>query len=173
MPNEHVLHNQLLTGQEILEAEWKEADVLWCSMLTKANSLPISPGGFNMMSCIMDWNTRWLYSWHMIGLDSEEEAFDIILITHPASVEKLPKVENIEEKDLLTIRSALRYQRTLTLGLPDLANAFGGSSPLSQVLFPMSIQPPGLSERDHRYDRYLNSQECLFNPAASFLMKYR
>ena len=29
------------------------------------------------------------------------------------------------------------------------------------------------TERDHRYDKYLNSQECLFNPAASFLLKYR
>ena len=33
------------TGQEILEAEWKEADALWSSTLTKANSLHISPGG--------------------------------------------------------------------------------------------------------------------------------
>ena len=33
--------------------------------------------------------------------------------------------------------------------------------------------PPACSERDHRYDPYLNSQECLFNQAASFLLKYR
>ena len=46
----------------------------------------------------MDWNDRWLYSWHMIGLDSEAEAFDIILITHPASVEKLPKVGMIDKQ---------------------------------------------------------------------------
>lgn len=30
-----------------------------------------------------------------------------------------------------------------------------------------------LSERDQRYDNYLNSQECLFNPQAEFLLKYR
>ena len=34
----------------------------------------------------------------MIGLDSEAEAFDIILITHPASVEKLPKVGMIDKQ---------------------------------------------------------------------------
>ena len=38
----------------------------------------------------------------MIGLDSEKEAFDIILITHPASVDKLPKVRMMDnQRDLL------------------------------------------------------------------------
>ena len=35
---------------------------------------------------------RWLYTWHKIGLDSKDEAFDIILMTHPESVKKLPEV---------------------------------------------------------------------------------
>ena len=83
----------------------------------------------------MDWNDRWLYSWHMIGLDSEAEAFDIILITHPASVEKLPKVGMIDKQRpiLETNRSALKYHRTLTLSQQDLGDAFGGSSALCQV----------------------------------------
>ena len=42
-------------------------------------------------------NVRWLYSWHKIGLDTDVEAFDIILMTHPASVKKLPKVGTIGE----------------------------------------------------------------------------
>ena len=42
-------------------------------------------------------NVRWLYSWHKIGLDTDVEAFDIILMTHPASVKKLPKVGKIGE----------------------------------------------------------------------------
>ena len=45
----------------------------------------------------MLWNVRWLYSWHKIGLDTDVEAFDIILMTHPASVKKLPKVGTIGE----------------------------------------------------------------------------
>ena len=86
-------------------------------------------------SNIMEWNGRWLHSWHTIGLDSELEAFDIILITHPKSVKKLPKVSMIDKKDPLkeTDRSALKYHWTLILGHQDLGDAFGGSSALCQV----------------------------------------
>ena len=31
----------------------------------------------------------------------------------------------------------------------------------------------GIAERDHRYDNYLNSQECLVNSKADFLQHYR
>ena len=31
----------------------------------------------------------------------------------------------------------------------------------------------GISYRDHRYDNYLNSQECLVHPTASFLREYK
>ena len=94
-----MLSKTSFTGQETLKAEQKEADVPLCSMLTKANSLPTSPGELSDLPdmFVMSWNStsRWLHSWHMIGLDSEAEAFDIILITHPASVKKLPKVRMI------------------------------------------------------------------------------
>ena len=33
----------------------------------------------------------WLYAWRFIGLDSAEQRFDLVLMTHPATVEKLPQ----------------------------------------------------------------------------------
>ena len=92
---------------------------------------------------IMEWNGRWLHSWHMIGLDSEAEAFDIILITHPVSVKKLPKVRMIDKQRpiLETNRSALKYHRTLTLSQQDLGDAFGGSSALCQVPLSPASRP--------------------------------
>ena len=129
----------------------------------------------------MEWNGRWLYSWHMIGLDSEVEAFDIILITHPISVKKLPKVRTIDKQ-----RPIIRNQQEC-VEVPldfdpqsagpgqclwrELTPLSGTSSAMSPALY--LTCPPSHPERDHKYDRYLNSQECLSNPAASFLLKYK
>jgi len=89
----------------------------------------------------------WMFTWKKIGLDAEEEAFDIILLTHPKSISKLPKeCKKIEE-------------------------SFDPESPgPGQCLF-KELLP--ISERDHKYDNYLNSQECLFNEASSFLKSYK
>ena len=90
----------------------------WCVSLTKS------------WCNIMEWNGRWLYSWHMIGLDSEVEAFDIILLTHPVSVKKLPKVRTVDKQRPIIRnqhRSALKYHWILILSQQDLANAFGES----------------------------------------------
>lgn len=88
-----------------------------------------------------------MFTWRQIGLDSEKEAFDIILMTHPESINKLP---------------------------PDCVQVpedFDPTAPgVGQCLF-RELVP--ISERNHRYDNYLNSQECLFNPAASFLKLYK
>ena len=107
-------------------------------MLTRGSSSPTSPGGsLTQQWCnIIEWIVRWLHSWHMIGLDSAEEAFDIILMTHPVSVKKLPTVRVIDNQGFLwyeTFRSASKYQWTLTHSQQDLAVAFGGSSGLYQV----------------------------------------
>ena len=32
----------------------------------------------------------WIFAWRFIGLDSVDEAFDLILMTHPATISKLP-----------------------------------------------------------------------------------
>ena len=91
--------------------------------------------------------TWWIYTWKVIGLDAEEEAFDIILMTHPESITKLPM-----ECDRID-------------------NDFDPEAPgPGRCLYKELV---GVSERDPRYDKYLNSQECLFNPAASFLQHYR
>jgi len=98
-------------------------------------------GGF------LSYLTWWIFTWRQIGLDSEEAAFDIVLMTHPKSVEKLPVNCTKVPED---------YN-------PDIP---GPGKCLYRELSP-------LSERDHRYDNYLNSQEALFNPSASFLLKYK
>ena len=43
-------------------------------------------------SGFLSYLTWWLFAWRQIGLDGQEESFDVILLTHPASVDKLPKV---------------------------------------------------------------------------------
>jgi len=89
----------------------------------------------------------WMFTWKKIGLNVEEEAFDIILLTHPKSVGKLPKeCKKIEDN----------FD-------PDLP---GPGQCLFKELLP-------ISERDHKYDNYLNSQECLFNNASMFLRSYK
>ena len=175
-----MLSKTSFTGQETLKAEQKEADVPWCSTLTKANSLPTSPGELSDLPdmFVMSWNStsRWLHSWHMIGLDSEAEAFDIILITHPASVKKLPKVRIIGQKQRPIVGN---QQECVEVPLDFDPQSSGPGRCLWRALTPLSgtslltCPPACCLERDHRYDRYLNSQECLFNPAASFLQKYR
>lgn len=92
--------------------------------------------------------TWWLYTWAKIGLDSEKEAFDIVLLTHPKSVSKLPSDCHVIEDSF------------------DPGLAVGPGRCLYKPLVP-------LSERNYKYDNYLNSQECLFNPAAAFLLSYR
>ena len=39
---------------------------------------------------VMDYVRWWIYTWTEIGLDSVDEAFDIVMMTHPAMVSKLP-----------------------------------------------------------------------------------
>jgi hypothetical protein len=89
----------------------------------------------------------WLFTWQAIELDSARAAFDIVLMVHPASVALLPAA----------------CQPPPPGWEP---RAPGPGRCLWRELVP-------LSERDHRYDSYLNSQECLFNPAAAFLQHYR
>eukprot|EP00092_Neocalanus_flemingeri_P005814 GFUD01006258.1.p1 GENE.GFUD01006258.1~~GFUD01006258.1.p1 ORF type:complete len:628 (-),score=188.16 GFUD01006258.1:577-2460(-) len=91
--------------------------------------------------------TWWMFTWKKIGLDAEEEAFDIILLTHPKSINKLPK-ECRKIDDQFDPEAA------------------GPGQCLFKELLP-------ISERDHKYDNYLNSQECLFNNASNFLKSYK
>ena len=32
----------------------------------------------------------WLYAWRLAGLDTADQAMDVVLFTHPASVSRLP-----------------------------------------------------------------------------------
>ena len=38
----------------------------------------------------MDYVRWWIFAWRFIGLDIVDEAFDLILMTHPAIISKLP-----------------------------------------------------------------------------------
>ena len=33
----------------------------------------------------------WIYSWKFIGLNTAEEAFDLVMMTHPLAIENLPE----------------------------------------------------------------------------------
>ena len=33
----------------------------------------------------------WVYSWRFIGLDTAEEAFDLVMMVHPLAIENLPE----------------------------------------------------------------------------------
>jgi len=89
----------------------------------------------------------WMFTWKKIGLDAEEEAFDIILFTHPKSTSKLPKeCKKVEE-------------------------SFDPESPGPGQCLYKELLP--ISERDNKFDKYLNSQECLFNEASRFLRSYK
>ena len=90
----------------------------------------------------------WLYAWRLAGLDTADQAMDVVLFTHPASVARLPA-------------DCVRVTEQFDPG------AAGPGQCLYRALVP-------LSERNPKYDHYLNSQECLANPAASgFLKRYR
>merc|ERR1719483_168253 len=91
--------------------------------------------------------TWWLFTWRKIGLNTEKEAFDIILLTHPTSINKLPK-------------ECKKIDAQFDPKAP------GPGQCLFKELLP-------ISERDHKYDNYLNSQECLFNNVSIFLKSYK
>ena len=89
----------------------------------------------------------WMFTWKKIGLDEKEEAFDIILLTHPKSISQLPK------------------------GCKKIEESFDPESPGPGQCLYKELLP--ISERDHKYDNYLNSQESLFNEASRFLKSYK
>ena len=79
-------------------------------------------------------------------MDSAEQRFDLVLMTHPATVEKLP-----QDCQLVTESYRTNY-----------------SGP-GQCLYKPYL---GISHRDKSYDRYMNSQECLYGPGSEFLSQY-
>ena len=88
----------------------------------------------------------WIYTWRFIGLDTAEQGFDLVILTHPASVAKLPaECSLVEEGFRLNYTAAGRC-----LYKPYL----------------------GVAHRDKSYDPYMNSQECLFGPGSEFLGQY-
>lgn len=102
-------------------------------------------GGSGFLSYL----TWWLFTWKAIGLDAAEEEFDIILMAHPDSIDKLPPTCQALPPDF------------------DPRKIEGPGRCLYRIMV-------GIAERDHRYDHYLNSQECLVNKEQSgFLRHYK
>jgi len=93
-------------------------------------------------------NVRWwIYSWRFIGLNTAEEAFDLILMIHPAAIENLPK----ECEEVTEVFHPMYGQA-------------------GQCFYKPYI---GISYRDKSYDGYMNSQECLYGPGSEFLSQYQ
>ena len=89
----------------------------------------------------------WLYAWRLAGLDTADQALDLVLFTHPSSVARLPaECSNItEEFD---------------------PEAAGPGRCLYRALVP-------LSERSSKYDGYLNSHYFGDADTSGFLLRYR
>ena len=83
----------------------------------------------------------WIFAWKKIELNSEKEAFDIILFTHPLMVGLLPTECQLIPSD------------------------FDPEERSEGRCLYRELRP--LSERNLKYDNYLNSQECLFNNQTS------
>ena len=88
----------------------------------------------------------WIYTWRFIGLDSADQGFDLVMLTHPAAVSKLPG-------DCVLVSENYRINFT---------------SP-GQCLYKPYL---GIAYRDKTYDPYMNSQECLYGPGSEFLAQY-
>merc|ERR1719342_998762 len=87
-----------------------------------------------------------IYTWKFIGLDSAEQGFDLVMMTHPAMVEKLPEeCERVQEDYKIDYKSK------------------------GKCLFKPYL---GISYRDKSYDGYMNGQECLYGPGTDFLSQY-
>ena len=89
----------------------------------------------------------WLEAWKFIGLDEEDEAFDVVLMVHPEAVPSLPaECKRIEEG--FTAKHAGKG---------------------ACIYHPYM----GISYRDPSFDMYMNSQECLIGPGTEFLDGYK
>ena len=88
----------------------------------------------------------WIYTWKFIGLNTIDQAFDIIVMTYPEMVHQLPR-DFIEIKEYFTIP----YDTP------------------GQCFFKEYI---GISWRDNNFDTYFNSMECLVGPGTDFLSYY-
>ena len=88
----------------------------------------------------------WIYTWRFIGLDTAEQGFDLVMLTHPASVAKLPAECGLVEEGF-----SLNYTAA------------------GRCLYKPYL---GVAHRDKSYDPYMNSQECLFGPGSEFLGQY-
>ena len=86
----------------------------------------------------------WIHAWRDIGLDSEVEKFDLVLLVHPAVIIDLPTdCKLVDGTALPTGPGLCRYKPYV-----------------------------GIAYRDNTFDSYMNSQECLVGPGSEFLEGY-
>jgi len=88
----------------------------------------------------------WIFTWRFIGLDAADQGFDLVMMTHPAAVDKLPS-------DCVPVGDNFQINFT---------------SP-GQCLYKPYL---GVAYRDKTYDGYMNSQECLYGDGSEFLSQY-
>jgi len=88
----------------------------------------------------------WLFTWKFIGLNSASQAFDLVMLTHPAAVSKLPD-------ECILVEDSFKIDFTSK----------------GKCLYKPYL---GIAYRDKTYDPYMNSQECLYGPGSEFLSQY-
>ena len=95
---------------------------------------------------VMAFVNWWIFTWRFLGLDSAEEGFDLVFMTHPANVANLPS-------DCHPVTDSFTVNYTAP----------------GQCLYRPYL---GIAHRDKSYDPYMNSQECLYGPGSQFLSQY-
>ena len=80
----------------------------------------------------------WVYTWKFIGLNAPDQGFDLVMMTFPAAVDKMPK-------DCVPVPEDFRIDYTRS----------------GQCLYNPYM---GIAHRDKTYDPYMNSQECPVGP---------
>ena len=74
----------------------------------------------------------WLFTWKFIGLNSASQAFDLVMLTHPAAVSKLPD-------ECILVEDSFKIDFTSK----------------GKCLYKPYL---GIAYRDKTYDPYMNSQ---------------
>ena len=104
----------------------------------------------------------WLYAWQFIGLNSSEEAFDIVIMAHPEAVRNIPAECREVEEDFTPHHGQAGEC---------LYRVYVGENKECLAIY-QDIYYTGIAYRDNSFDSYMNSQECLFGPGSEFLHHY-
>eukprot|EP00053_Salpingoeca_punica_P019099 m.191363 g.191363 ORF g.191363 m.191363 type:complete len:1438 (+) comp17566_c0_seq4:165-4478(+) len=121
----------------------------WKKMNRRAAIMYIDKGQSSIFREQLDW---WIYTWHAIGLSSPASAFDIVVLVDPEAAHVLhPECEQLPPN-------------------PEVNLVLEDDAP-GKCFYEFLV---GIHDRTNKaYDNYMNSMECVYNPVAKFLLRYK